>query len=171
MRNPGLLAVLARFLAVTGSSIYVPGKLICSLLRIPSYQDLISGSILGRYNELRSGAWTPAQKVCCSESKLIFRAYLTGGFLLKVSPVAKRESLQQCSMKLISLMTTIWRLGIVYRRTCTYPVMNWLNDKALTKILSFGDGVCGLQAQAAIRLTFHDSIGLSKALGSSGRFG
>jgi hypothetical protein len=107
MRNPGLLAVLARFLAVTGSSIYVHGKRIFSFFIIPLYPDLISGSILGRYNELRSGAGTLARKVCCSESKLIFRAYLTEGILLKVSPLAKRESLQQYSMRLISLMTTI----------------------------------------------------------------
>ena len=77
MRNLRLLVILARFLAVrvTGSSIYVLGKRIFSLSRIPSY--LISGSILGRYNELRSGARTPAQNVCCPKSNLVYKSYLT----------------------------------------------------------------------------------------------
>ncbi|KIM89403.1 hypothetical protein PILCRDRAFT_223467 [Piloderma croceum F 1598] len=120
MKNRGLLAVLARFLAATGSSIYVPG------------------SILGRYDDLRSGAGTPAQNVCCSELKLIFRAYLMQ-------------------------YNTNFEVNIAND--------NHLKIRDIVQADIFGGGVCGLQTQAAIRLTFHDSIGLSKALGSSGRFG
>jgi hypothetical protein len=42
---------------------------------------------------------------------------------------------------------------------------------ALIHAFRLGGGKCGPEAQVAIRLTFHDAIGLSMALKSSGKPG